>query len=80
MNLFSGFIFQIIGATVMWTIKGFKGSIDNEMAGPEDDNWKSTRNIIISIIIIIIALFVVNKYNDSKDDLRNSSNYEFRYQ
>lgn len=71
------FIFQIIGASVTWAVKGFKGSIDNEMAGPEDDNRKSTRNIIISIAIILIVFFVLKKYNASKDDSMSINHFEF---
>jgi|Cruoilmetagenom7_1024161.scaffolds.fasta_scaffold481808_1 hypothetical protein len=51
------FIVQIIGATVVWTAKGFKGSINDEMAGPGDRGAKGTRNFIIAVIVVIALIW-----------------------
>jgi hypothetical protein len=54
--MIGGLIFQVIGATAVWICKGFKGSFNNEMAGPNDRGWKRYRNIVISIIIIFFMI------------------------
>lgn len=57
-NIFGGFLGQIIGAAVIWAFKGFKGSFNDEMAGPDSRAWKSYRNIIVSIIIVLIVVLL----------------------
>ncbi len=34
-NLFWNFVFEMIGAFIVWAVKGFKGKLSDEMAGPE---------------------------------------------
>jgi len=57
-NPVSRFIFQFLGATVVWLIKGSKGSINDEIAGPNEYSSKSFRNIAITAIVLIIVGFI----------------------
>ena len=59
--MFGGFFSQIIGATVVWIFKGFKGSIDDEMAGPEDRGAKRNRNFIITMIIMLFIYLYLSQ-------------------
>lgn len=50
---------QIIGATLAWTFKGFKGKLSAEVAGPYDFDFKFIRNIFLSVVFIFICYIIV---------------------
>lgn len=55
------FISQIIGASVVWALKGFQGSLNDEMAGPEDKGFKKNRNFIITLIIMLFIYILFDE-------------------
>ena len=46
-------IFTVIGAFVVWGLKGFNGHISSEL-----DKKKSFRNVLISLFVWMIFLFL----------------------
>ena len=65
-NLFSSFIFEIIGAFVVWMVKGFKGKLSDEMSGPYESNRKSWRNTLISFLLLFFIIAVVYKHQENR--------------
>jgi hypothetical protein len=64
-----GFLLEIIAAFIIWGFKGFKGKVTDEMSRPHESSKKSWRNIIISIIILLIIYVIVSevqKRNETK--------------
>ena len=55
------FIIEIIGAFVVWMFKGFKGTISDEMSGPHEFNFKTWRNFLITIIVVLIVVGIIEK-------------------
>jgi len=54
-------LLQIIGAFLVWTVKGFTGKFDDEMTRPDDHSFKSYRNIVLSILFLyLVSLFLTN--------------------
>lgn len=76
-NIFSEFVFEIVGAFITWAIKGFKGKLSDEMSSPYEANRKSIRNMIISGIFFLLIAVIVLKYNENKDKENNQMIYEF---
>jgi len=73
----TGFIFQIFGAFIVWAFKGFKGSLDDEIAKAEGDSWKKYRNFIISALILLLVGYLINNNNESKKERITGNYYEF---
>jgi len=74
----TNFIFQITGAFIVWAFKGFKGSLDDEMGKFEGDSWKKYRNYMISILMVLLAGYIIDNYKRSKKERVNKNYYEFR--
>ncbi|MGQ8336440.1 hypothetical protein ACUNWD_07800 [Sunxiuqinia sp. A32] len=55
------FVIEIIGAFVVWALKGFKGAISDEMSGPHESNIKTWRNFLITIIVVLLVVVVIGK-------------------
>jgi len=72
------FIFQIIGAFIVWAFKGFKGSMDDEIGKFGGDSWKEYRNYIISGLILLFIGYIVDNINESKKEYKKGDYYEFR--
>ena len=60
---------------MVWTLKGFQGSLNDEIAGPEDESFKKYRNYIITMIIFIIIATVIDKTNESKQRVKKENSY-----
>jgi ABC-type branched-subunit amino acid transport system permease subunit len=56
--MIGAFISQIVGAFVVWTLNGYRGSINDEIAGPEDDGFKKNRNHAITISILLVLFWI----------------------
>ncbi len=56
--MIGAFIFQIVGAFVVWTLNGYRGSINDEIAGPEDNGFKKFRNIAITASILLVLFLI----------------------
>ncbi len=54
-----GLIFEIIGAFTCWMLKGFRGKLSDEMSGPYEVSRKSTRNTLVSIVVVLLLLFIL---------------------
>lgn len=67
------FVLEFISACIVWTLKGFKGKLTDEMSGPRENNKKTTRNFLISIIILII-IFLVFRTIYIKNSMKESNN------
>ena len=71
-DLIWGFIFQYIGATTLWILNGFKGTIDSYMTGPYENSNKSILTSIVggvsTIIIAICIFYVVEFYNSTRPE------------
>ncbi len=65
-DLFSSFIFEVIGAFVVWMAKGFKGKLSDEMSGPYESNRKSWRNTVISFLLLFLIGVVVYKHQENR--------------
>jgi hypothetical protein len=61
MNLLSELVFEVIGAFIAWTFKGFKGKFADELAGPYKGNKKSRRNTILSVAFILLIVLILSK-------------------
>lgn len=55
------FIIEIIGAFVVWMFKGFKETISDEMSGPNESNFKTWRNFLITILVVFIVVVIIEK-------------------
>jgi hypothetical protein len=60
-NPFWRFIFEVVGAFVCWAFGGFKGKLEDEMSGPYEVSKKSTRNTVISGIVVLIIYLLLKK-------------------
>lgn len=54
-NQIINFLFEIIGAFIVWTVKGFKGKLSDEISGPYESNKKKWRNTIISFSVFLLV-------------------------
>lgn len=54
------FIIELTGAFVVWTFKGFKGTISDEMSGPNESNFKTWRNFLITIVVIVLVVGIID--------------------
>jgi len=61
------FIIEIVGAFVVWSLKGFKGSISDEMSGPNELNSKTWRNFFITLIIVVLGVGIIKKTNKTEN-------------
>lgn len=75
---FANFILEIIGAIVVWSFKGFKGRLSDEVSSPFEANSKSIRNAMISILVILIITVVYVKYEESSTEKYNKDKVEFK--
>ncbi|NPD84825.1 hypothetical protein HNV12_12890 [Methanococcoides sp. SA1] len=73
---FANFILEIIGAFIVWSFKGFKGKLSDEVSSPFEANSKSIRNAFISILLIISIIFIISNLEDSK----TKEPAEFKYE
>lgn len=48
------FLFQLVGAFIVWSFKGFHGSLDDEIGKFEGDDSKKYRNFIISALVLLL--------------------------
>jgi len=64
-----GILIEVVGAFVVWAIKGFNGPFNNEMTGPHDSSLKSIRNAFISFVIIFICYTIVSKDDVSSKEI-----------
>lgn len=63
---FANLVLEMIGAFVVWAIKGFKGKLSDEVSGPYETNFKSIRNAMISILVFIIIVVIISIYEHDK--------------
>ena len=61
------FLVEIVGAFIVWTLKGFKGKLSDEMSGPNESNTKSWRNFTITLIFIFLIVTIIYKSDKSGD-------------
>jgi len=59
------FLVEIIGAFVVWTLKGFRGKLTDEMCGPYEYSSKSWRNFAITLIVIFFVVAIIKKLDSS---------------
>ena len=64
-----GFLIEVVGAFVVWAVKGFKGPFNNEITGPYDSSLKSIRNVFISFVIIFMCYIIVSKSDVSSNKI-----------
>lgn len=71
---FSSFIIEIVGAFIVWTFKGFKGSLSDEMSGPNESNGKTLRNALTSFAVLFLIITIVYKYQEknTKEEKKNT--------
>lgn len=72
----ANYILEIIGAFVVWAVKGFKGKLSDEVSSPYETNSKSIRNAIISILLIVSLVFMISKREDTKTEEPPTFKYE----
>ncbi len=60
-NIFISFIFEIIGAFVCWIFTGFKGNFSNQMTRPNERNSKKLRNVLVSILTVLLIGYLLKK-------------------
>jgi hypothetical protein len=72
------FIFQVIGAFLVWTFKGYKGKFDDEMTGPYNSSNKSIRNIIISGIFLFLVYLIISNVIENKKKEPESIHFEYK--
>ncbi len=74
-NSFPKLFCELVGAFIIWTIKGFKGKFSDEMAGPFELGNKSTRNLLITAALIFVVILIGREYekkpqlNDKKTQI-----------
>ena len=73
---FTSFIIEIVGAFTVWSLKGFKGRLSDEMSGPYESNWKTLRNALISFLILFLIIAIGYKYQHKKNKEINKNLYE----
>ncbi|MBK3519795.1 hypothetical protein [Carboxylicivirga marina] len=66
-NSFPKLFCELIGAFVVWSIKGFKGKYVDEIAGPYDLGTKSTRNFLITGAIFIVVILIALEYEKKQE-------------
>jgi len=69
-NLFS-FILELIAAFIVWSFKGFRGKLTDEISGPYDSGKKRDRNIIISLIVILIFIGLISILARNRNEIEN---------
>jgi Na+/proline symporter len=62
------FVIEILGAFVVWAFKGFKGTISDEMSGPHESNFKTWRNFLITIIVVLLVVAVIEKLQKPENE------------
>ena len=75
-NLFWNFIFEMIGAFVVWAVKGFRGKLSDEMSGPYEWNKKSWRNALISIAVVLMFIALATNFLKTKEKQRDKNRFE----
>jgi len=75
-NQIINFLIEIIGASIVWTVKGFKGKLSDEMSGPYESNRKKWRNTIISLSVFLLVLAIATKYQKTKEKEVNDNKFE----
>ena len=54
-------ILTFIGASFIWMLKGFKGKFDDEMTRQYDTSFKSARNWLTGLGIVILIVFIISR-------------------
>jgi hypothetical protein len=62
------FAIEIVGAFVVWALKGFKGTISDEMSGPNESNIKTWRNFLITIIVVLLVVGIIEKLQKPENE------------
>jgi len=75
-NQIINFLIEIIGAFIVWTVKGFKGKLSDEMSGPYESNKKKWRNAIISFSVFFVVLAIATNYQKTKEKEVNDNKFE----
>lgn len=75
-NPIINFLIEIIGAFIVWTVKGFKGKLSDEMSGPYESNKKKWRNTIISFSVFLLVLAIVTNHQKTKEKEVNDNKFE----
>ena len=73
---FFSFIMEVVGAFIVWALKGFKGKFNDEMSGPYESTRKSWRNALISIGFVLIILAIVNKISERQEENISDNKFE----
>lgn len=75
-NPIFSFLMQLIGAFIVWALKGFKGKFNDEMSGPHEIGIKSWRNFFISVVFLLIAFSVISKIIEKKNENISDNKYK----
>ena len=75
-NQIINFLIEIIGAFIVWTVKGFKGKLSDELSGPYESNKKKWRNTIISFSVFLLVLAIATNYQKTKEKEVNDNKFE----
>ena len=76
-NLFS-FILELIAAFIVWSFKGFRGKLTDEISGPYESGKKRNRNFIISLIVILIIIGIISILARNKNKIENKESNIYR--
>lgn len=66
-NIFIRFVLEIIGATLVWAMKGFKGKLNDEMSGPYEYGQKWTRNLLVSGLFVVAVIYLLSHLGEKAE-------------